>query len=195
MQAITIPAPSMVQIVLLLCTVLPAAAFDLRYRKIPNWLSVSGFVAALAAHLVLGGLTGLLNSLAGFATAFALYFSLYLLHAMGAGDVKIMAAVGAITGFRWWLLLLVLTSLTGAILAFILAVYKGRLRSTLWNIAYLSRELISLRLPWLARKELDVKNPTTLRLPHGVSIAIGAILSVILMQLAHRGWPIEISAP
>lgn len=187
MILIEIPSPSLILAALMLCVVLPAATFDLRYRKIPNWIAVNGFITALVLHLLVGGLPGIRTSLAGFAAAFIVYFVLYLLHAMGAGDVKLMAAVGAVAGIRWWFLILILTFLTGAIMAVFLAVSKGKLRPTLWNTAYLARELISFRLPWLARKELDVKNPETLRLPHGLSIAIGAILSLILLGIRDRG--------
>ncbi len=185
MILLDIPFPPLLLSALMLIVVLTAAAFDVRHRKIPNWLSVSGLFAALASHLILGGLPGLGASLGGFAAAFTLYFVLYILHAVGAGDVKIMAAVGAIAGIGWWFLILILTFLTGAILGIALAISKGRLRTTLWNTAYLGRELISFRLPWLTRKELDVKNPATLRLPHGLSIAIGAVLSLILMGIRH----------
>jgi prepilin peptidase CpaA len=168
-------------VILLLAVVIPAACYDLKYRRIPNWLSVAGAVLGVCAHWATEGVSGLKVSLAGFLIAFTLYFVLYLLHAMGAGDVKLMAAVGAIAGFRWWVAILVFTGLAGAFLALCLAARKRRLGSTLWNVAYLMRELISLRRPWLTRSELDVKNPETLRLPHAVSIATGAVVSLVLL--------------
>ncbi|MBI5087237.1 MAG: prepilin peptidase [Acidobacteria bacterium] len=165
-------------------TVLTAAFHDARSRKIPNTVAVAGFLGGIAAHLHLFGLAGLRPALLGFAAAFALYFVLYLLHAMGAGDVKLMGAVGAIAGFRAWILVLLATLIIGAVAALIMAVSKGRLRSTLWNVGYLIRELASFRAPWLAHEQLDVKHESTLRLPHGLSIAAGAMVSLMLM----RGW-------
>lgn len=180
------PLPLLLQF-LLIVLVLPAAVFDFRSRRIPNWLCVTGFVAGLGANAALGGWAGLKASLLGFAVAFGLYFVLYLLHAMGAGDVKLMGAAGAITGLHTWLAIFAATSIFGMIAALVLALAKGRLGSTLWNVAYLVRELLSLRAPYMRHEQLDVKNPKTLRLPHGVSIAAGAAAVLILAWLKAAG--------
>ncbi len=171
---------------LLIVLVLPAAVFDFRSRRIPNWLCVSGFLAGLAANAALGGWAGLRGSLIGFAAGFGLYFVLYLLHAMGAGDVKLMGAVGAVAGLWSWLAIFAATSIFGMIAAVGLALARGRLGKTLWNVAYLARELASFRAPWMRHENLDVKNPDTLRLPHGVSIAAGtaAILALAWWKAA-----------
>ena len=90
--------------VIFLTLVIGAAIFDVRYRRIPNWISVSGLVAGLALNAfpvgrgsVVFSMAGLVFSLKGFAVGFGLYFVLYALHAMGAGDAKLMGAIGA----RW----------------------------------------------------------------------------------------------
>lgn len=165
---------------LLILLVLSAAVFDFRSRRIPNWLCVAGFVAGVAANTALGGLAGLKASLVGFGVAFGLYFVLYLLHAMGAGDVKLMGAAGAITGLHTWLVIFAATAVFGMIAALGLALAKGRLRSSVWNVGYLVRELLSFRAPYMRHEQLDVKNPQTLRLPHGVSIAAGAAAVLLL---------------
>lgn len=165
---------------LLIVLVLPAAWFDFRSRRIPNWLCVTGFAAGLSANLAIAGWSGLRSALLGFAVAFGLYFVLYLLHAMGAGDVKLMGAVGAIAGLPVWLGIFAATSIFGMIAAICLALVKGRLGSTLWNVMYLLRELLSFRAPWMRHEHLDVKNPATLRLPHGVSIAAGTAAILLL---------------
>src|SRR5580692_4136504 len=77
---------------------LVAAVFDIRYRRIPNWLVLSGMVAGLAWGLYSSGWSGLGHAAAGLGLGFAMYFPLYLLRARGAGDVKLLAAVGAISG-------------------------------------------------------------------------------------------------
>lgn len=173
------PLPPLLQFLLILL-VLPAAVFDFRSRRIPNWLCAAGWIAGVAANTGLGGLGGLKASLAGFGVAFGLYFVLYLLHAMGAGDVKLMGAAGAVTGLHTWLAIFAATAVFGMIFALGLALAKGRLGGTLWNVAYLVRELLSLRAPYMRHEQLDVKNPRTLRLPHGVSIAAGAAAILIL---------------
>lgn len=173
------PPPPLLQF-LLIVLVLPAAVFDFRSRRIPNWLCVAGFVAGVGANAAMGGWAGVKGSLMGFAAGFGLYLALHLLHAMGAGDVKLMGAVGAIAGPYQWLAIFAATSIFGMIAALGLALAKGRLGSTLWNVTYLLRELASFRAPWMRHEHLDVKNPKTLRLPHGVSIAAGTAVILAL---------------
>jgi len=89
--------------VLLLLVVIPAAFFDIRQRRIPNWLVLTGVVAGIGLNTFLfydnpSPVSGLWFSLQGLGIAFLVYFPLYLLRGMGAGDVKLMGAVGAIVG-------------------------------------------------------------------------------------------------
>ncbi len=93
-----------------------AAVFtDVKSRKIPNWLTVSSFVAALVVHSITGGWGGLLSSLCGFATGFAILLTLFLIGGGGGGDVKLMGAVGAWVGV-WPTLLIFVSSAVFVIL-------------------------------------------------------------------------------
>src|ERR1035438_7126712 len=95
MNPFTLP-PQKVEMVLLVM-LLTAAVFDVLYRRIPNWLTVSGAVLGLAMNAVIGPPeAGIVFSLVGLAVAFGIYVALYALRAMGAGDVKLMAAIGAL---------------------------------------------------------------------------------------------------
>jgi len=76
-----------------------AAAFsDLRTRKLPNWLTVPAFAAALVVHTAVSGLAGLWLSLLGFALGFGILLVLWLMGGGGGGDVKLMGALGAWLG-------------------------------------------------------------------------------------------------
>ena len=75
-----------------------AAIRDLQTRRLPNWLTVSGFTAALLMHTVMGGVAGLGFALLGFAAGFGLLLVLWLIGAAGGGDVKLMGALGAWLG-------------------------------------------------------------------------------------------------
>ena len=75
-----------------------AAVSDYRTRRLPNWLTVTAFFAALIVHTAIGGLTGLGLSLSGFATGFSILLVLWLLGGGGGGDVKLMGALGAWLG-------------------------------------------------------------------------------------------------
>ncbi len=75
-----------------------AAVYDIRYRRIPNWLVLTGIIAGFAFNSYSDGLSGLGRAAAGLGLGFILYFPLYILRARGAGDVKLLAAVGSIVG-------------------------------------------------------------------------------------------------
>lgn len=167
----------MVLIVLLLA----AAVFDVLYRRIPNWLTVSGVVLGIAMNTILGSPdAGLAFSLVGLAVAFGVYVALYALRAMGAGDVKLMAAVGALVGWERWFGIFFVTALIGGIMALILVLSRGRLKKTLFNVSFILSEMKSLRPAYLANEELDVKNKKALGLPHGAVIAVSTIFYLAL---------------
>lgn len=179
-------------LVALLALVLAAAAYDVRYRRIPNWLTGAGVLAGLGLNAFLrqswpGGLAsiwpGLWFSLKGFLLAFGIYMLLYLLHAMGAGDVKLMGAVGALVGVADWFGIFIVTAIVGGVIALIVVLLRGRLKKTFWNVGFIVSEMSHARPAYVAREELDVRNPKALRLPHGAIIAIGTLF--FLAALTH----------
>ena len=155
--------------------VIVAAIWDIRTRRIPNWLTISGVVLGVALNTFLFEIDGLLFSLKGLGVAFVVYFILYLLHAMGAGDVKLMAAVGAAVGAGNWLGILVLTSVAGAVAGLLLVAFKGRFRKTLGNLGIIITSLGRGRAPYKETPELDVSSDKAMRLPHGALIALGTL--------------------
>jgi prepilin peptidase CpaA len=161
--------------VLLLLAVL-AAVWDLRTRRIPNWLVLAGLVAGFGLNGLMEGLSGLSLAGVGMLVAFGVYFVLYLLHAMGAGDVKFMAAIGSLVGVQWWFRIFLVSVILGAIAGVILAVSKGRFRRTVNNVGFIVSEIAHLRPPHLKREDLDVKSEKALRMPHGAAIAAGIFI-------------------
>jgi prepilin peptidase CpaA len=160
-----------------------AAVYDWRYRRIPNWLALAGWITGFALHGLLGGWAGLKVAAGGFALGFGVYFVLYLIHAMGAGDVKLMGGVGALAGAHDWFLIFVLTAILGGVAAVFMMARKRRFRRTLWNVGYILSELIHFRAPYLTREELDVKNEKAITLPHGVAIAAGTLVALIFLAV------------
>lgn len=161
--------------VLLLALVLPAAAYDLRFRRVPNWLSVSGVVAGFAANLILFGWPGLTAASFGLLCSLAVYVPLYLIRGMGAGDVKLMAAVGAMVGASQWLGIFLITAILGGIVALAVVAWKKRVHETLFNLAVISVELVHFRAPSACAGGLDIRDSEALRLPHAAVIASGCI--------------------
>src|SRR5438105_14206090 len=115
----------------LIVLVSAAAWTDLRTRRIPNWITVSGAIAGLTLHIVYGGLSGAVHSLAGAALGLAIFFGLYAAGGMGAGDVKLFGAVGAFAGPQVLVFVFFFTGLLGGIAGLGLALYRGRLQQTL----------------------------------------------------------------
>ena len=160
--------------VILIGLVSIGAVYDLRWRRIPNWLTLAGLILALALNTFLFEWQGLKISLLGLGLAFGIYFPLYLLRAMGAGDVKLMMAVGALVGWAAWLVIFILTGIAGGLIAIVVLLWRGRLKKTLWNVSFLVQRLLKLETPYTANEELDVRSGKGLRLPHAASIAVGS---------------------
>ncbi len=168
----------------ILCTV--AAVYDMRFRRIPNWLVLAGLTGGLVwnlladtSHLV----TGLGHWAAGLGLGFILYFPLYLLRARGAGDVKLLAAVGAVTGPANCFWIFLLTAVLGGIVALLVLLIAGRLRKTLFNVSWILRDLLRLKAPYQASEELDVNTDKGLRLPHGALIFIGVTAFLLMIHV------------
>jgi prepilin peptidase CpaA len=180
------PVPPRMEAVLLMLIV-AAAVFDVRYRRIPNWLTVTGALAGVALNSAIGRPeAGTAFALEGLALGFGLYFILYLLHAMGAGDVKLMAAVGALAGPTNWFGIFVVSALVGGVMALTLVVIRGRVKSTFWNMGFIVGEMTRGRPAYVNRAELDVKHPKSLGLPHGAVIAIGTIFFLAIVPRLTR---------
>ncbi|MCS6953295.1 MAG: A24 family peptidase [Bryobacterales bacterium] len=159
--------------VLLAATVLVAGVYDLRYRRIPNWLTLSALLFGVALNASRFGWSGLQSAAAGLGLAVVIYFPMYLVRGMGAGDVKLMAALGSIVGPAHWFTIFLISSILGALCAVALLAWKGRLRRTLQNVGFMLKELFYLRPPYLRREELDVRHPMAVKLPHGLMVAVG----------------------
>lgn len=171
----TLPPPGIN--VTLLALIAVAAVYDMLYRRIPNWLTISGVLAGLALNtFIYQGWPGLRLSLTGLAVGFGAYFALYSLRAMGAGDVKLMAAIGALTGVRDWFGIFLITAVVGGFAGLALVAMRGRTKRTLWNVGFILSEIKHGRPAYVNREELDVKSPKSVGLPHGAMIALGTVL-------------------
>ena len=89
----------------LIAVVASAAFYDVRTRKIPNWLNLSGLILGLGLNTLLLHAHGIVVASLGLGLALLIYVPLYLVRGMGAGDVKLMAAVGSIAGPQNWLVI------------------------------------------------------------------------------------------
>jgi prepilin peptidase CpaA len=113
---------------------------DMRSRKFHNWLFVTLTVCAITfAVLTGGGWMGLNTSLVGFATGLIAFLPLVLIHVVGAGDMKLIAAFGAAVGFSAVLDVAIYSLLWGVIFGLVQIAIKGQLTQLVKNLAAISK--------------------------------------------------------
>jgi prepilin peptidase CpaA len=152
---------------------LAATIIDLRTRRIPNTLTAA--MAGIGIGLAASGLSGMSiwASMAGFALGLALMIPGHALGATGAGDVKFMAAVGAIVGVPMVLTAFLFTAVAGGVLALAVAVRRRRLGATLAGTGRL------IAAPASARGEIRQAAPVS-RFAYGPAIAIGSVMAALI---------------
>ena len=149
-----------------------AGVLDWRYRRIPNWLTVSGLIAGIAVNTVLFRWPGLKAALLGTALGLGLLLPFVLLHSLGAGDWKLAGALGACLGPRQLFSVLISTILIAGVMALAVVIWKGRLKRTLANIARLLAAMFSLRMPG---PEVSLDDPQSTKIPFGVAMALAVL--------------------
>ncbi|MCM3739544.1 A24 family peptidase [Oceanobacillus luteolus] len=100
-----------------------ASYYDMRYQRLPNWLNVTGMLVGMAYHLVVYQIDGFLNSVLGLLVAGGIMLVLYIFKALGAGDVKLFAAIGAITGILFSLYAIMYTIIFAGIIGLIVLLF------------------------------------------------------------------------
>ena len=170
---------------------LVALGHDLTKRRIPNWLISSALVAAFFLNVLSTGTTDvpfgfmvpLGKLLLGLLTGFVAMLPMYMLRAMGAGDVKLMATVGAFLGPAPTLGALLLVFMAGGVLSLAMALYSGTFRLVVDNL----RRMVINALPNSSCRERSVQ--TTGRVPYALAIAIGTAIQ--LWAATQAGWPFK----
>jgi prepilin peptidase CpaA len=149
-----------------------AGILDWRYRRIPNWLTGSGFAAGIAVNTILYRCPGLRAALLGTLLGLGVLLPFVLIRSLGAGDWKLAGALGACLGPSQLLSVLVGTILVAGVMALGVVIWKGRLKRTLWNIAHLIGALFSLRMPGA---EVSLDDPHSTKIPFAVAMAAAVL--------------------
>jgi prepilin peptidase CpaA len=150
-----------------------AAWTDLRSRRIPNWLTVTGAVVGVAASTILGKWSGMRVSLLGVGLGLALLLPFVLLRSLGAGDWKLAGALGAFTGPGLLVDLLLLSMFVAGVMALVLVIYRRRLGQTVRNIGHILFSLVTFHMPG---QQVSLDNPDSLKIPYGVALAFAVLL-------------------
>jgi len=149
---------------------------DWRSRRIPNWLTVSGALLGIAVNAALAGWPGIESSLLGMVLGLAVLLPFVLVRSLGAGDWKLIGAVGAFFGPRQLIVILFATILVAGVMALGLIVWKRRIRQTLRNAGRMLMAFVQFHLPG---PELSLDNPEALKVPFGVAAAIAVVLYTV----------------
>jgi prepilin peptidase CpaA len=147
---------------------------DFRTRKIPNWLTVPALLLGIGMHIVVAGWPGAKASLEGAGLALVLLLPVVLLRGLGAGDWKLMGAVGAFLGPVMFLFVLVGSLLVSGLMAIVAMLRAQRVGETLRNMWILVRGFFSFGLRVNPKISLD--NPALLKLPFGVAVAVSMLV-------------------
>ncbi|GAK40996.1 prepilin peptidase [Paenibacillus urinalis] len=104
--------------------VIAAFITDIRSMRIPNILTISSILSGLIVHLIMGGLAGFSTAAIGFGAGFGLMMILYLLGAVGAGDVKIFGGIGAWTGALFTMQVMLYSILISGAIGFLILMWR-----------------------------------------------------------------------
>lgn len=153
---------SLLSNVFLIVTSLVGAFFDWRYRKIPNWLTFGVLFLVLGLNLISLKFHAVFYSLLGFLSGIVILLIPYLLGMMGAGDVKLLGALGAIVGCKNVLVIFILTSASGLFLGLLWIIFRpGHFKFLITT---------GQALPAVDKHQ---------KFPYGIAIFMGTILYII----------------
>lgn len=156
-----------------------AAVWDLRFRRIPRWLTVPTLLLGLAWHAWQGGLA---SAFLAAAAGLSLGLLLLMLGAIGGGDAKLLAALGALLGLPLWCWTIAIGFMAAALTAVLQLARQGR-------IGFLPDDLAAIVRGWRQfglkpHPERNVNAPGAVTAPFAVSLAIGVFAAVLLPMLA-----------
>ena len=155
-----------------------ACVTDLHSRRIPNWLTFGAAAVAIAMQYASSGSVGVQHAMSGWITGLFLFMPLFLLGGMGAGDVKLMAAIGMWIGPAAVLHALLYASIAGGLLALTVALLRGVLRQTVQNVQLL---ILHWQVAGFApHAQLTLATATSPRLAYAVPVLMGTVVAAWL---------------
>ena len=175
--------------VLLLLLVSLSAVFDAKERRIPNKITFIGIVVGLLFNLFVGGWIGLLNSFLGMLAGIAVFFIPFAMGGMGAGDVKLMGAIGALMGWRFSLETAIYSALVGGVMVLVYLLHTRKLLEILRGMLLALVQVLNRIIQKKGYSEKLMKIEQTfyrngteykkIYIPYGIAIAGGTVLVLI----------------
>ena len=152
-----------------------AAWIDGKELRVPNWLTLPMIAAGVITLTCVRGWDGMTTSLIGIVVGLMCLLPLYAIGGMGAGDVKMMMAMGAWLGGRVTWEAFYASAVVGAVMALIMIACTGRWRHHWNNTVMIVSELFRVKNPWLVADATAERKPRMQLLPYGIPICIGSI--------------------
>jgi prepilin peptidase CpaA len=161
-----------------------AALSDLRSQRIPNWLTYPGILIAIVYHSIANGPDGFLFGLQGLGLGIGILLLPYVMGGMGAGDVKLLGAVGAMLGPRGVFAAFIFSALVGGIYALVVLLGRhGSLRTCLFGMASLSGRFAGAGRGFSFSETEGQGKP---KLCYGVAIALGTWIFIGCELVGYR---------
>ena len=174
MQTTASPLPVAIDVCALLLLVL-CAYWDVRYRRIPNWATLPGTALGLGLNGLFFGWQGMKTSGLGLLVGFGALLILFVLGWMGGGDVKLMAAVGALKGYPFVVSALFYSLLVALVIGIAMLIWNRKTLRTLKNLLYVVGSRVSRLIP-----KQNVDRNEAQKLPFGLAIVLGTIWAMIV---------------
>lgn len=152
-----------------------AAIIDGRQLKVPNWLTFHLAFGGLAYAAWMGGLPMLGWALGGLAVGLALLLPLYAIGGMGAGDVKLLAGVGAWVGPQLVLGAFLASAIVGGLMALVMVARAKDPWKHWFQMKAIGREILTVRDPVKLSENAAARKKSMLLLPYGIPLAVGSI--------------------
>jgi prepilin peptidase CpaA len=152
-----------------------AAWIDGRQLRVPNWLTYPMVLSGLVYNVAVGGWGGLGDGLLGLVVGLLCLMPLYAVGGMGAGDVKLMAGMGAWLGWYVTAYAFGWTAVVGAVMAVAMVLYRKAAAKHWLNSLAILQEWMTVRNPRKLAEIAAARKPTMLLLPYGIPICVGSI--------------------
>lgn len=147
-----------------------ASYVDYKERRIPNLISLVLLLTGFGFNASMSGMEGFWFSLQGFVSGFGLFFIFYYLNTMGAGDVKLFAAVGSWVGWIGAIQMFLWTAVIGLLIAVVYLMKERKLRIYLRSVWFSIVNFLCFR-----KFDIGVKpdKKTHIRIPYAIPITLG----------------------
>ena len=154
-----------------------ALIFDLKVRKIPNYITFTGTIIGIILYIITDGLSGLADGVLGALAGIALLLIPFALRGIGGGDVKLLGAIGAFKGVQFVFNTFLASAVFGGIISFTIIIFKGKLIETLkWCFRALYKIILLIFSKGKTNMLLGSFPAKGINYPYGLAIALGAFL-------------------